>query len=243
MPTSTRSRALLALGLAVVLIGAFLGIRAVSRGDEPVAAPPSQSPSAAASPQPPAEIPQPKPFVVKVQRRSGGALDSSNMFGRKRDVRPGAVRRGSRGAIRSLQRYLNGAFVRPQTRFTQAPIRQLLTKDAYRLLSPAGRKALGQGGPKFKGGTTSFARARVRVLFRGPTTISATVRYRARLNAILPQGRQPMISTGVLVFVPSGGSWKADMAEVQLLRPDPDAKKQQKPKPKPKPKGRDKGSN
>lgn len=216
MSTSKRSGALLVLGGAAVLAAVVLGILALNRAEAPIVAPPSPS----ATPQP-APRPQPSPFDVAL--RSVGVQETGN--GRIYRKRAGNTRRGARrparAAVKELTRYLNAALVNPRTRFTNGPVNRLLTGDAEQEMNRRGRRALGVGAPPILGGRTGKARARAVVLYDGKTAHAVTVKYRARMNVLVPGAsrRQLLRQRGVMVFVPTRAGWRADMVDVRSTLP------------------------
>ena len=217
MPTSWRSRALLALAVLAAVVGAVLVVRALTASDPAPA--PSPTPTATASPTEAAQ-PQPEPFSVKVKRRRGQPVDNQLLFGRKPDNRRAAVLRGSKAAVGALERYLNAAFVNEKTRWTKAPLAKLLTPRGRQALTPRARRALGENGPEVAGGRTRGATARVVVMHQHSTLVAATVRYTARLQIIRGDNKpEPVVQRGEMVFVPVRGGWRADMVDVELTLP------------------------
>lgn len=216
MPTSLRVRALLAVVLVVIAVGAVLVVQAVTRDAPPVA-----QPTAAPSPSPTPQVAQPEPFSVKVRKLRGEPADKAVLFGGKPDRRPALVKRAGPKAVRVLERYLNSMFVAPETRFTPAPVRGLLTQRAFSELSKPDGRALGINGPAVAGGRTGGAVAWPIVLYRRGTPIAVTVRYRAKMRLDLGDGLQPLVQRGTMVFVPARRGWRADMVSVRLRLPEP----------------------
>ena len=196
---------------------------------------PSASASASATPSAaPADpvIAQPRPFKVRIRAVRGEVLDSSNMYGRRPDVRVKNIRLSVRRAARALERYLNTQFVGPKTRQTARPIQTLLSGDAQKQLTPRDRRALGMGKPAIAGGRTIAANTTAVALYEGARPYAVTLRYTARMNVVLANGdRKRLSQSGTMVLRPTGtGPWRADMVDVALTwRPAP----QNKPKPKP----------
>ncbi len=213
MPTTWRSRALLALGLLVAVAGAVLLARVLVRPGAPVAAP-----TPTASPTPTGAASQ--PFKVKLRSVRGEPIDDENLFGRQPDVRRDVETRAARAATQALARYLNAAFVADNTRFTAAPLRPLLTAEALRSLRGADRRALGQGGPRSASGDKSRARASAVVVYRGAQAYAVTLRYTAKMRMTSGSRRGPLTQSGVMVFVPGRTGWRADMVDVRLVAPE-----------------------
>jgi hypothetical protein len=236
MPTTGRSRLLLGLAVLAAAAGLFLAVRALSSPPPPPqAVAPSTSPSASASPSaaPTSRaIAQPKLFKVRIRAVRGEAMDSSNMYGRRPDVRVKNIRLSVRRATRSLERYLNTQFVAPRTRQTARPIRTLLSGAAQKQLTPRDRRALGMGRPRIEGGRTIAANTTAVALYEGTATYAVTLRYTARMIVDLANGeKQRLAQSGTMVLRPTGGGpWRADMVDVSLaLRPAA----QKKPAPRP----------
>lgn len=203
------------------MVAALLGGAAVlvivlaSRGG------PAPTPMPAPSPTPQA-LPQPEPFTVELTAVNGRSLDSGNLYARPERDRPQLTRNAARGAVDALQRYLNRAFVVPETRFTQPALHGFMTKPAQRELTGRMRSALGVGAPEIGGGTTRGAHARATVLYRNNRAVAVMLRHRARLDAVWPDGRDGRyIQEGTILFARAAGGWRAEMLDVHLTLPDP----------------------
>ena len=238
MPTTGRARLLLGLVVLATAVGLFLAVRAMSSPPPPLAAPtasPTVSEASGASeteePGRPA-VRQPKRFKVRIRAVRGLALDSSNMYGRRPDVRVKNIRLSVRRAARALERYLNTQFVAPKTRQTARPIRALLSGDAQKRLTPRDRRALGMGRPRITGGRTIAANTTAVALYEGTQAYAVTLRYTARMDVVLPNGETQRLSqSGTMVLQPTkAGPWRADMVDVSLARR---AAPQKKAKPQP----------
>ena len=220
MPTSWRSRLLIGLAVLAAVVGLFFAVRALSSGSDADVASQTPEPSESASPSE-EPVAQPKPFRVEILSVKGEAIDSTNMFGRKPGRPPAAVKRAAEKAGETLQRYLNAAFVEPRSRFTQGPIALLLTDHARLALDDRDRRALGADGPMIAGGTTISANARASVLYEGNRPHAVKLRYAARMSIIYVDRPARMTQTGTLVFRRlRNGSWRADLADVQLSLPE-----------------------
>ena len=227
MPTTGRSRLLLAVAVLAAAAGLFFAMRALNSSPSPQAAAPLASPSISATPSAEPDDPavaQPEPFEVRIRTVRGEALDSSNMYGRRPDVRAKNIRMSVERAKRALERYLNTQFVAPDTRQSEAPIRALLSGDAQSRLTPRDRRALGLGKPAIEGGRTIAANATAVALYEGTQPYAVTLRYTARMDVVVAGGGdQRLAQSGTMVLRPtSDGSWRADMVDVSLaLRPAP----------------------
>lgn len=214
--SAKRSGALLVLGGALVLAAAVLTVLALTRDKAPVAAPPP--PTVA-----PTAAPEVQPTRFKVTLRGVGVQTMGNGWIYRR--RPGNTKRGARkpakAAVAELERYLDAALVHPKTRFSNGPVKRLLTGRAEQQLNRRGRRALGVGAPPITGGRTGKASARAVVLYDGDRAHAVTVTYRARLNVMVPgaKKRQPLRQRGVMVFVPTKAGWRADMVDVRTQLP------------------------
>ena len=229
MATTGRSRLLLGLVVLAAAAGLFFAVRALSSSAPQQAGAPTASPTPSAEPRE-RKVAQPSRFKVKIRAVRGEVLDSSNMYGRRPDVRVKNIRRSVRRAARSLERYLNTQFVAPKTRQSRGPMRALLSGDAQRQLTPRARKALGLGGPRIAGGRTIAANANAVALYEGTQAYAVTLRYTARMRVVLGGGAAKRLSqSGTMVFRPTrAGPWRADMVDVALTwRPAP--QKKQKP--------------
>lgn len=234
MPTTGRSRLLLGLVVLAAAAGLFLAVRALSSPSAPIAAP-TASPTVTSTPSPEprqAAVRQPKRFQVRIRAVRGMALDSSNMYGRRPDVRVKNIRLSVRRAARALERYLNTQFVAPKTRQTARPIRALLSGDAQKRLTPRDRRALGMGKPRITGGRTIAANTTAVALYEGTRAYAVTLRYTARMDVVLPNGTTQRLSqSGTMVLQPTkAGPWRADMVDVSLAR-RPAPQKKAKPHP------------
>lgn len=230
MPTTGRSRLLIGLVVLAAAAGVFFAVRALNSDSPPpqsVAPSIAPSTSASASASPSAEptaaaVAQPKPFKVRIRAVRGEVLDSSNMYGRRPDVRVKNIRMSVRRAARALERYLNTQFVAPNTRQTQRPIRALLSGDAQKQLTPRDRRALGMGKPRIEGGRTIAANTVAIALYEGSRPYAVTLRYTARMQVVVAGGgKQRLSQSGTMVLRPTAqGPWRADMVDVSLsLRP------------------------
>lgn len=213
MPAIRRSHLLIALAVVLAAVGLFFLVRAMSGASEPAAAP---SPSEAA---PSPELAQAQPFKVEVTKSRGVAIDSSNLYGRKAPAQPAVVKRATQRAVAQLERYLNSQFISGGARFSAAPIRNLLTLEAFKGLSKADRAALGVASLKPLGGGNSKAKARSVVLHLGNDAYGVTLKYRAKVKLILDSKPQPLIQEGTMVFTPGKKEWLADMVDVRLSLP------------------------
>lgn len=228
MATTGRSRLLIGLVVLAAAAGLFFGVRALSSSSSPAAAP---SPTASAEPREP-KVVQPRPFKVRIRSVRGEVLDSSNMYGRRPDVRVKNIRLSTRRAARALERYLNTQFVARKTRQSRGPMRALLSGEAQRQLTPRDRKALGLGGPRIAGGRSIAANATAVALYEGTQAYAVTLRYTARMNVDLASGKAKRLSqSGVMVLRPTrAGPWRADMVDVSLTwRPAPQKKRNPAP--------------
>ena len=226
MPTTGRSRLLLGLAVLAAAAGLFFAVRAVSDSPPPPqAVAPSTSPSVAATPSAAptaAAVAQPRPFKVRIRAVRGEVMDSSNMYGRRPDVRARNIRMSVRRAARALERYLNTQFVGPTTRQSARPIRALLSGDAQKRLTPRDRRALGMGKPRIDGGRTIAANAVAVALYEGSRPYAVALRYTARMQVVVAGGqKQRLAQSGTMVLRPTAdGPWRADMVDVSLsLRP------------------------
>lgn len=214
MPTSWGSRLLIGLVVVAAAVGLFFAMRALNSGSQPAEVA-SQTPAPTEEP-----VPQPKPFRVEILSARGEAIDSTNMFGRDPGRPPPAVKRAAGKAGKTLQAYLNAAFVDPSSRFTRGPIARLLTDNARQSLDDRDRRALGMGGPEIAGGTTISAKARAVVLYNGKRPHAVTLRYTAKMSIIHVDQPARMTQSGMLVFRQlNNGSWRADLANVKLSLP------------------------
>ena len=216
-------RLLVLLLLAGVGAAGVLLTRALVGGDPTAAPTPATSPTATASPTPtssPAPE-QPEPFDVRVTGTKSQRMANARIYGRSSDDgRSRAAVRASRAAVAELTRYLNGAFVREQTRFTVRPAQRLLSWRAEDVLPRRQRRALGADGPAMIGGRTGRARARTVVLHQGSEIVAVTVRFDARMKIdIADKGRGRLRQRGDMVFVPVKGGWRAEMVDVTLRLP------------------------
>lgn len=218
---------MIALALLVVVVGAVLGVRALTPTDGTTAAP-TESPKAAKPAKP--AIAQPKPFRVVVKGLRGEPIDNAMLFGNRPDTRPPVVKRAGRKAAAALRRYLNAAFVARKTRFTDAPLKPLLTQRAFAMLTPKARAALAARGPKIDGGKSGRAVARGTVLYDHGTPLAVTLRYRAPLRTERNGRTRRLVQRGTMVFIRADGSWQADQVDVELADPRADAKKNAKNK-------------
>ena len=223
MPTSWRSRLPIGLAVLAVAVGLFFVMRSLSGDSAEVAPTPEPSESATPSEEP---VAQPKPFRVKILSAKGTPVDGRNMFGRKPGKPPAAVRQAAGAAGKTLERYLNAAFVNRKTRFTPRPLEILLTDNAARSLDARDRRALGSDGPTIKGGTTMLARARAVVLYKGDRAHAVTLTYTAKMRIVQTDKPELLTQSGTLVLRRSGnGTWRADLADVELSLPARPAEK------------------
>lgn len=213
------SRKTLAIAAAVVAAIAVVVLAVVNRDEgAPVVTAPTVTPTSTPTP----DVAQPEPFRVELARVVGRSLDSGNIYRRKPPQRPRLTRRWARRAADDLERYLNRAFVQPETRFTARALNGFLTPQARQSLTGQARSALGVGAPEIEGGTTEVARARATVLFQGRKPVSVTLLYTARMTTVWSDGPdQPLRQRGTVVMVPQRGGWRAQMLQVGLTRPQP----------------------
>lgn len=237
MPSTRRLQILLGLAVVAVAIGLFFVVRTMSGGDaEPSASPspsePSPEPSPSATPTP---VAQPRPFTVKIAGARGVPTDSGNLYARKSQARNGVVRDAAAQAGKALERYLTAVFVDKATRFETKPLRALLTVPAYKSLRKTDRAALGVGSLDVVGGGKGRAKAWAVVLHRDKHAFSVTLKYRATIPLVVGTQEakpKPLVQQGTMVFAPTKGPWRADMADVRLsLPPEPSVDKQPEPLP------------
>jgi hypothetical protein len=144
-------------------------------------------------------------------------VNNDRLFGVAPKRPPKTARRAAARAAGALERYLNGAFVKPDTRFTKAPVRAFLTRDARRVLSARDLAALGVGMRSIQGGRTGNAEASAFVLHAGQDVISVTLRYTARLRFVTADDRpQQVLQSGSVLMLRIGKGWKAEMVDVEL---------------------------
>lgn len=219
MPTTWRSRVLLGLAVTAAVVAIVLLTRGMQTAAE--VAPPTPTPT----PSPTEEaVAQPVPFRVRVTQIGQQPMDTNRLYGRTPVRRPPAARRAARRAATALQRYLNRAFVAEDTRFTNAAMNRLLTRQGANALTRRDRRALGAQPLEIAGGTTRPVRARAIVLHDRGDVVAVSLRYRARMNVVFDDGtRGPLVQRGAMVFVPTDNGWRADMVDVRLRRPRPPA--------------------
>lgn len=213
--SAKRSGALLVLGVAAVAAAVVIAVVALTRDQAPIVAPPPPTATPAAP-----EV-QPKPFKVSLRKVGVQTMGNGWIFRQ----RPGNTKRGARrpakAAIAELERYLDAALVDPDTRFSEQPVKRLLTGRAEKQLNRRGRRAMGVGAPTISGGRTGKAVARAVVLYDGKQAHAVTVTYRARLDVTVSGAtkRQALRQRGVMVFVPTKAGWRADMVDVRTQLP------------------------
>ena len=146
-------------------------------------------------------------------------MDNAMLFGGRPDARRPVVQRAGRSAVRTLERYLNAAFVAPKSRFTAGPLRPLLTQRAFAELTSQSRAALAARGPKFEGGRTGPAVARATVLYSRGDPLAVTLRYKAALRTDTGDKSRRLVQQGTMVFVKAPNGWRADQVDVELIEP------------------------
>lgn len=208
-----------AIGGAVlfVVVAVAITLLATREAPQPPQATPTETPIPRRTPKR-RPVEQPQPFQVALAEVSASNIGNERLFGRSAGGRHRAIPQAARDATTELQRYLNGAFVQRDSRFTRAPVGKLLTARARRELTKPARMALGMGW-RVRGGRSGRARASALVLHDSRGVVSVTLRYSAGMRVVLRNGRrQSWTQRGTLVMVPAGGRWKADMVDVELVR-------------------------
>lgn len=216
MSDSKRSAALLVLGATVAVAAVVLAVLALTRDDAPIVAPP---PAPTPTATPPA--PQPEPFDIALRAVGVQEMGNGWIYRRRSGNTRRGARRHARAAVQELNRYLDAALVHPTTRFTNGPVKRLLTRGAEAELNRGERRALAVGAPPIVGARTGKAKARAVVLYDGRRAHAVTLSYRARLNVLVPGAAkpQPLRQRGVMVFVPTRAGWRADLVDVRTRLP------------------------
>ncbi|HVM18601.1 MAG TPA: hypothetical protein VM307_01435, partial [Egibacteraceae bacterium] len=87
-------------------------------------------------------------------------------------------------------------------------------------LSREDQRALGAHPLPLAGGITQPVQARAIVLQDRGDVVAVSLRYRARMAVLFDDGtREPLVQRGAMVFVRAGDTWRADMVDVRLRRP------------------------
>jgi hypothetical protein len=232
MSQTWRSRLLIAAALLVAATAVFLAVRVLGNRGENIVAP-SESSTATVTPEPSPPPPQPEPFTVVLRAVRDQPMDHNYIYGRKADRSGAVVKTAARNAVALVERYLNAAFVAPNTRFTTQSLPVLLTDQARAQLRDRDKRALGVGLPEMAGAEGQKATARVAVAHEGSKVSAMTVKFAAAMKVITQAGAESALrQDGVLVLRRTPDGWRADMIEVRLTPP---AKTPPQPPPSPSP--------
>lgn len=192
---------------------AFLLSRTVPT--DPSTTAPAPAPNA---PQAPASV----PFDVTVEVTHVRSMDNDGLFGKGAAVPDGAPDAAAQQVAEVLQRYLDAAFVLPETRFTDQPLAGLLSPRASAALSQEDLAGLGALDVAVQQARAEPVTATAQVLTSGADAVVVEIRYDARAQVVADDGAEvPLRQRSTMVFVPDGDGWRAEAVDAVLDLPLP----------------------
>jgi hypothetical protein len=183
---------------------------------------PASTPTGEPPPPAPATPPLPvsAPFDVVLDVVHVGSMDNDELFGRQIAIPDDAVAAATAQIGRALGRYLDAAFIAPQTRFSERPLAALLNRRALTALSDDDLAGLGALGIAVERVEPQPVTAKARVLTSGSDVAVVTVRYDARAQVVTHDGASvPLRQRATMVFVPDRDGWLVAAVDANLDLP------------------------
>jgi len=182
---------------------------------------PATSPTAPAGPEPvPPRAVISVPFDVTVEISDVASMDNDGLFGQDMVIPEGAAAAASQQVEQTLQAYLDAEFVSPETRFSQQPLADLLSRRALAALPANDTAGLGALEVSVRQVRAEPVGVTARVLTSGSDAAVVVVRYDARAQVVTDDGDTvPLRQRATMVFVPEGGQWRAEAVNAVLDLP------------------------
>lgn len=184
---------------------------------------PATAPSTPAGPEPdPPQAVTSVPFDVTVEISDVATMDNDGLFGQDMVIPEGAAAAASQQVERTLQDYLDAEFVTPETRFSQQPLADLLSRRALAALPANDTAGLGALEVSVRQVRAEPVGVTAQVLTSGPDAAVVVVRYDARAQVVTDDGDTvPLRQQATMVFVPEDGQWRAEAVNAVLDLPLP----------------------
>jgi hypothetical protein len=155
-------------------------------------------------------------FDVTVRVADVAAMDDDRVFGRTPPV-------ADRAAVRAMvvRAYLDGMFVTERTRLTATSLPGLLSPSALAVIAPEDRAGLGAVGGSLRRIEPEPVTVVARVVTDDGAPALIDARYDARATLETGDGAAgPLQQQARMVFVRTGGRWRADIVDAVLRLPD-----------------------
>jgi hypothetical protein len=181
---------------------------------------PSTSPSAPTdippAPQEP-DIAASVPFDVAVDVAEVASMDNGGLFGGDTAIPQRAVDSATRQIDDILTTYLDAEFIVAETRFSDDPLDDLLSRRALDALSDDDRAGLGALGLSVQAVQATPVTATARILTSGSDAVVAAVRYDARASIITDDGDTvPLRQRATAIFTRENGRWRVEAMNAVL---------------------------
>jgi hypothetical protein len=161
-------------------------------------------------------------FDVTVRVADVAAMDEDPVLGRTPPAADrAAVRAAAQDVATVVRTYLDGMFVSAQTRLTAQPLPGLLSRSALTVIDPADRAGLGAVGGSLRRIEPEPVTIVARVVTDGGAPMLIDARWVARATLETGEGATgPLQQQARMVFVRTGGGWRADVVDATLRLPD-----------------------
>ncbi|HSK98134.1 MAG TPA: hypothetical protein VK891_16025 [Euzebyales bacterium] len=200
-------------GLVALILVVAVGLGALLTRSGPITAPPLPPAPAPTAPAAPRSV----PFDVTVEITDVVTMDNDRLFGRDAEAADEAAETAVRAVEAVLQTYLDAEFVTPGSRFSDRPLRDLLSRRALTALQTEDLTGLGVLGLSVRQVVGEPVLATARVLTRGSDAAIVQIRYDAHARIMLHTGApRPMRQNATMVFVPEDDQWRAQSVDVTL---------------------------
>jgi hypothetical protein len=202
---------------AVVLIAA--GALALIVGRQA----PATSPSTPAGPElVPQQAAASVPFAVSMEVTEVASMDNDGLFGHGTVIPEDAVDTAVREVEQVLRTYLDAQFVTAETRFSDHPMADLLSRHALAAVPTDDLDGLGVLGVPVRHVRAEPVAVTARVLTSRSDAAVVVVRYEARAEVTTEHGgTAPLQQRATMVFVPESGRWRARAVTAALDLPLP----------------------
>jgi hypothetical protein len=178
---------------------------------------PSTSPPLPPSAPPEPDIAASVPFDVTMDVAEVATMDNGELLGRQTTIPEHAVDTATRQIDDVLTRYLDAEFVADETRFSDDPLDDLLSRRASNALSDDDRAGLGALGLSVQAVQGAPVTATARILTSESDVVVAAVRYDAHASIVTDDGEiVPLRQRATAIFVREGEGWRAEAMNTVL---------------------------
>jgi hypothetical protein len=160
-------------------------------------------------------------FDLTVRVTDVAEMDDDRVFARQPPVADDAVVDvAAREIAAVVTRYLDAAFVTPETRFSDQPLPALLSDDALAVSRGADRAGLGVVDQAVRDVEPQPVQVTARMVTDDGEVALVAVRYDARARLVTADGVSGQLHQRArMVFVPRDEGWRADVVDVDLTVP------------------------